>query len=501
MKKKSLDQILSSLLLATALCANTFVASAGSNISPSNFNPVDTLEVGQSYSYGWTSNATGSGSGSATVTMNWTSTAMFGSGSQSGTGGTSISFNITPTLSNLGLQSIAITTSSTNGGSSANGTKQFWIRLGCNMSATATSTNALCNGDATGAVDLTVSGGTAPYTYSWNNSATTEDLSGIAAGTYSVNVTDAKGCTSSASATVGEPAALTTSVSGTNVLCHGGNTGSIDLTVSGGTPGYSFNWSNSVTAEDISGLTAGTYSVTVTDANGCTAADGYTVTEPTALSGSVSSSMSTIYLGYGVQSATLTAVGNGGTPGYSYSWSNGANTASTTVSPTSNTTYTCVITDANGCTYSVSTAVNVIDVRCGKKNDKVSICHITPGNGKQNALCIDAIDVPNHLAHGCQLGSCGSAKGSNETTGVEAIAELAEMNIYPNPNNGSFTIELPSQDAANVVVTSLSGQVVYNKTIEGTNKVSVELSSSANGVYLVHITQGHDTYRTKVTVQ
>ncbi|MCP9754944.1 adhesin, partial [Lacihabitans sp. CCS-44] len=98
------------------------------------------------------------------------------------------------------------------------------------------------------AIDLTVSGGTSPYTYNWSNTATTQDLTGLAAGTYSVTITDANGCQTTASATITQPAAaLAQSLTQTNVLCFGNSTGAIDLTVSGGTSPYTYNWSNTAT--------------------------------------------------------------------------------------------------------------------------------------------------------------------------------------------------------------------------------------------------------------
>src|SRR5206468_5366504 len=126
-----------------------------------------------------------------------------------------------------------------------------------------------CFGNATGSVDLTVSGGTAPYTYAWSNGATTQDLTGLTAGTYNVTVTDANGCTATASATLIQPAAaLTASTTQVNVQCFGNATGSVDLTVSGGTAPYTYAWSNGATTQDLTRLTAGAYNVTVTDAKG-----------------------------------------------------------------------------------------------------------------------------------------------------------------------------------------------------------------------------------------
>lgn len=136
--------------------------------------------------------------------------------------------------------------------------------------------------DADGAIDLTVSGGLAPYEYLWSNSETTEDLTGLVAGDYFVTVTDDNNCTNNDTYTVIElsPCDTTTLVLTAKLsqIVGGGATGSIDLTVSGGLPPYEYLWSNSETTQDLSGLVAGNYSVTVTDANNCTNNAIYTLT-------------------------------------------------------------------------------------------------------------------------------------------------------------------------------------------------------------------------------
>ncbi len=157
------------------------------------------------------------------------------------------------------------------------------------LAGSAIATDALCNGAADGSVDLTVSGGTAPFTYAWDNGETTEDISALAAGTYNVTITDANGCTATASAVVGEPTLLAGSAVATDALCNGAADGTVDLTVSGGTAPFTYAWSNGETTEDISTLAAGTYNVTITDANGCTATASATVNEPI-LAGWISSS-------------------------------------------------------------------------------------------------------------------------------------------------------------------------------------------------------------------
>ncbi|MCF8373216.1 MAG: T9SS type A sorting domain-containing protein [Bacteroidales bacterium] len=132
-------------------------------------------------------------------------------------------------------------------------------------------TNVSCNGQANGSIDLTVTNvlGTLPFSYSWSTGDMTEDLFGIAAGTYCVTVTDAGNCQVTGCYTVTEPASLNLSVFGTNVSTLGGQDGATDLFVIGGVSPYTFSWSNGATTEDLANLYAGYYTVTVFDANGC----------------------------------------------------------------------------------------------------------------------------------------------------------------------------------------------------------------------------------------
>ena len=148
-----------------------------------------------------------------------------------------------------------------------------------------TITNVLCNGYHTGSIDLTIIGGTAAYTYSWDNSSTSEDLSGLSAGTYIVMVTDTKGCTENGTYSLTEPLfPISSNIDSINVLCNGGNTGSAELTVNGGTSSYSYLWSNADTTEDIDSLIAGTYTVIIKDVNDCFHFDTTTIIESAIIS-------------------------------------------------------------------------------------------------------------------------------------------------------------------------------------------------------------------------
>ncbi|MFM9007090.1 MAG: gliding motility-associated C-terminal domain-containing protein, partial [Bacteroidota bacterium] len=214
------------------------------------------------------------------------------------------------------------------------------------LSTSGSLTAVSCFGGQNGGIALSVSGGTAGYSYVWSSGQTTSDITGVSAGTYSVLVTDANGCTSSASFSVVEPAAaLASSANSASVLCNGGNDGSIDLTVSGGTAPYTFAWSNSASTEDLSGLSAGIYSVVVTDVNGCTTAASVNVAQP--VQAVVLSATATGANCISGQLGTANASATGGTAPYTFAWSNGSTSASLNgLNPGS---YTVTVTDANGC--------------------------------------------------------------------------------------------------------------------------------------------------------
>lgn len=143
--------------------------------------------------------------------------------------------------------------------------------------------NVSCFGASDGFIDLTVTNGTPPFVYSWQpgNIVFIEDLQNTSAVTYTVIVTDTvNGCSVSDSITLTEPPALSGQFNATNVSCLGGHDGAIDVTISGGTPGYSFAWDNGSSSEDISGISAGIYTLNITDTNGCVFTDSALVAEP-----------------------------------------------------------------------------------------------------------------------------------------------------------------------------------------------------------------------------
>ncbi|MEZ4893194.1 MAG: SprB repeat-containing protein, partial [Saprospiraceae bacterium] len=237
------------------------------------------------------------------------------------------------------------------------------------LNLTKTKVDVSCFGGSDGSIDLTVSGGTSPYTYAWSNGATTEDISNLSVGTYTVTVTDNHGCVKTTSMTINQPTDLSLSKTKVNVSCYGGSDGSIDLSVSGGTSPYSYNWSNGATTQDISNLSAGTYTVTVTDNHGCTKSTSATITEPSELS----LSKTVVDATCGLSNGSIDLTVSGGTNPYSYAWSNGATTQD--VSNLLAGTYTVTVTDNNGCTKSLTATVNNLDGPTLSETHVDVLCH------------------------------------------------------------------------------------------------------------------------------
>ena len=216
-----------------------------------------------------------------------------------------------------------------------------------------TLTSPLCFGNTNGAIDITVVSGNAPYTYLWNNSATTQDLTNIAAGNYSVAITDKKGCNMIEATTLTQPAILTKSHAITNVKCFGGSDGAVNETITGGTTPYSYSWSNASTAEDISSLVAATYYLEVTDKNNCVIRDTSIVTQPTKLAKSYTQVNVKCY---GDASGSVDLTITGGTTAYSYAWTaSGGGSVPSGQSTNQDLTgliagdYFVTVTDANNC--------------------------------------------------------------------------------------------------------------------------------------------------------
>ncbi|HOG55772.1 MAG TPA: gliding motility-associated C-terminal domain-containing protein [Bacteroidales bacterium] len=220
-------------------------------------------------------------------------------------------------------------------------------------------TNVACFGENTGSVSVTATGGVSPYTYRLDTGPFQDNGSfgSLSAGDYIITVRDANNCERQIQVEITQPeAALSGTVIATDVACYGDSTGSVDLSVTGGTLPYTFLWSNEAETEDISGVPAGSYSVTISDLNGCTINASASVEQPAeALTGNVESV--TNVLEHGGSNGSITVSGSGGTPPYSYSLDEGEFQPSGTFGSLSAGTYIILIRDAGMCLFELTVTV------------------------------------------------------------------------------------------------------------------------------------------------
>lgn len=193
-----------------------------------------------------------------------------------------------------------------------------------------------------GSISLSPSNGQEPYQYVWSNGATGVNNEGLNSGNYSVTLIDAHGCTLSQNMVINNSTPVIDNSIVHNVICNGGDNGSINVTAAQGNPTYTYTWNNGATGSTVSNLAAGNYQVTVTDINGCSTFGHFYVTEPQALEITAD-----IDADFGNNDGKIKLTVNGGTPGYSFEWSNGATTQN--IGALEAGTYTVTITDANGC--------------------------------------------------------------------------------------------------------------------------------------------------------
>lgn len=370
-----------------------------------------------------------------------------------------------------------------------------------------------CNGANDGNIDLTVTGFTGTPTFKWTNGATTEDLKNLSAGSYNVTVTDSKGCTKTLSSPVviNEPAALSLGEPKiTSSSCGTASGGSAIVSVNGGTPPYQYTLDTLTNTTGIfTNLAAGNYQYGVADSNGCTTTGSFVIPQGTDIKCSIvvspnptvkEQTKNTIYLGYGPQCVTLKGKVTNGTAPYKYDWGSAGKGQMITVAPTTTTTYNLAVTDKNGCQTTCSVTINVIDVRCGKDLQKVSICHKVDDH-TWRTLCVGVDGVADHLTHGDYLGVCNTS--SIVTSSVSNAFAYTSLNIkaVPNPTSGFFTIQVGSNNATDKIklrILDLSGREIETKNNVASGQIIQMGLNYKPGIYIAEVTQGNQKQTLKL---
>lgn len=245
------------------------------------------------------------------------------------------------------------------------------------ITVTITATQPTCFGGNNGALNALVAGGTPNYTLTWSNGGTGSSINGLNAGSYTLTVTDANGCSTTQTVSLTQPAAITATVTTSQPICAGGATGSATIIATGGTTPYSYNLGIATNTTGVfTGLLAGNYVISVSDANGCSQSINFSLTNPPALTASLTGLQSSCNACTGA----ATVAPSGGVPGYTVSWTNSVNVVvgtNSTVAGLCPGNHTATVTDANGCVATVTAGVV----------QTVSVTVVTGGTG---ILCFGA---------------------------------------------------------------------------------------------------------------
>lgn len=301
------------------------------------------------------------------------------------------------------------------------------------VSGSITKTDISCNGGSNGSIFLTPSGGVLPYTFEWNDGVKTKDRTGLTPGVYTVTIKDVNGCTGVTSVTIAEPTALVaTAGTITNVACNGSATGSATVNVTGGTGSYTYTWNTTPvqTGMTATGLAAGTYTVTVKDANSCSVTSAFTITEAQAVTAPTGASTQTFDAG-----DTLTVL---------------------------------VVNGQNIKWYSTA----------------------ADANNHVNALPISTIIVNNTTYYATQtIGGCESkaslpVRAWSEVLNVSDLNGKDKIQIYPNPVKESMYFN-GDVKISKVVIMSIDGKRVFEKSLNGERKLNIH--TLIQGAYLIKI--------------
>ncbi|GEM_PF-5732992 len=328
-------------------------------------------------------------------------------------------------------------------------------------------------GNSDGAVDISVSGGTPGYTYSWTGGYTTEDLTNVPAGDYTVTVTDSAGCTMTGGPyTVTEMINFSATAAATDVNCNGGNDGMVTVSIFGGQPNYTVSGIGTPQISDgsspvvFSGLSAGSYTVTVTDANGLTTTASATVNEPPAL---VITNIS-VTPSSGANGAISYDV-SGGTPGYSFDWSDNTYDGQQNISGLAPGSYSVTVSDAHGCTASQSFVVPMLPAPVPDVTTQDATCF----NGATGSITINSVTggTPDYTI-------TGSGLPTQTTDGTTPV-------VYQNLTAGSYSLTLTDNVGADTTFTVtinqppqivIDGIVVVHETVPPGNNGSINVNVS-----------------------
>ncbi len=388
-------------------------------------------------------------------------------------------------LSGLGAGSYSVTV--TNPAGCTASASATITSTASNLSVTFSASQAAC-GQSNGGATATVSGGSSPYTYNWSNSSNTNSIANVAAGSYSLTVTDNTGCSVVNTATISNTGGPAVTVTPTSPTCFGGANGGASAVVSGGSTPYTYIWSAGGNGSSVTGLTAGSYVVTVHDNANCLAVQSVTITDPAAIVPAIAITNATCGLQNGIALASAT----GGNGNYAYHWNNGSTVANNIDLAAGIVTVT--ITDGNNCT---ATATSQITGTSGPTTTLATVdgtCQVTT---EVNSTVNGGTTPYTYLwSNGATTRNIqGVAAGSYTVTITDATGctSTASASVADNSNvNVTFSSQNPSGGNNNGSITAnASGGSTPYTYLWSNGGTTAQISGLAAGTYTVTITDGN----------
>ncbi len=415
------------------------------------------------------------------------------------------------TATDLGAGTYTVTVTGANGCSSPLSTGTVTITQPAAIRDSMTSTSSISCHGGSGTATIGTIGGTGPYTYTWTPGGyTTATVTGLSVGTYTINVTDVNNCpVNPLIVNISEPTALDITIaSRTTLLCQGfGYIAAHSAT--GGTPPYNYVWtpSGGTSIFTTTNLTAGTYTITATDSNGCIATASEIISYPPALLATGNLLNGVSCFGDNTGSASVTA--SGGTPVYTYSWFPNGGTNSM-ASGLSAMTYTVTVTDSLGCQATVGVTITQAPGMV-IKTDSIDETSFSGCNGLAAVTVVSGTPPYTYLwspggestdtikgqcagdycctitqGNGCSQTICVVVKN---TTGIDNLEPgSGGIIIYPNPNGGEFNIQLPDGSGkSTLMIYNVLGQEVYSQLAIDDSRIAINLREKSAGVYFYRV--------------
>jgi hypothetical protein len=348
-----------------------------------------------------------------------------------------------------------------------------------------TEEDVLCYGNHSGLISIQANCGMAPYTYQWNNGNQTSTISLLPAGTYKVTVTDAQGLINKMTFYITQPNRLTASAGKTNVSCNGSIDGAAWVLPNGGTSPYSYQWSNGETTQYIYGLSAGNYSVTITDDNGCTKTKSVTVSEPPLLE-ITETVVEDDPNNPGKYMITITATG--GTPyanGYRYRRCNGSGNS-------------CAAWQSNAVITNLNTGYHLIKVKDTHGCIAEVLVYIE-SSGMRNTSFEQEISEENNFQ---PIATPVKSEALSDKIYLNSNTQVSFLGVFPNPGSDIVFMDLEvfEPTLVSVDIRHLEGIPFRKKEYaleKGKYTLSQDMHDMTMGMYIISVITDNTVYSYK----